>query len=137
MPKILTEVFIRNLQPAPKGQRLAIADAIVPGLKLRVTDKGAKTFVLWRRYPGGGRTSPSARALGRVGELTLAQARDKARKWLELIKQGKDPSETDRAAREAEAARRALKFSAVLGHYLTLHVKGQRKADAAAGRHHA
>ena len=51
-PRTLTEPFIKALKPAPAGQRYAIADALVPGLKVRVTDKGSKSFILWRRFGG-------------------------------------------------------------------------------------
>ena len=88
-PRTLTEPFIKALKPAPAGQRYAIADALVPGLKVRVTDKGSKSFIFWRRF--GGAPNPAARALGTVGVMTLAEARDKARAWLALIKQGEDP----------------------------------------------
>jgi hypothetical protein len=88
-PRTLTEPYIKALKPAPAGQRYAIADALVPGLKVRVTDKGSKSYILWRRF--GGAPNPAARALGTVGELSLAEARDKARSWLALIKQGEDP----------------------------------------------
>ena len=77
-PRVLTEPLIRNLKPAALNQRYTIADAVVPGLKIRVTAKGSKSFVLWRRYPGA-KSSAAARSLGKVGELTLADARTKAR----------------------------------------------------------
>ena len=102
-PRNLTEPLIRNLKPATAGQRYAVADAVVPGLKIRVTDKGAKSFVLWRRYPGA-KNSAAARSLGKVGELTLADARTKARAWLALLAQGKDPSVED--ARKRHHVRR-------------------------------
>ena len=41
-PRVLTEPYIRSLKPAPAGKRYAIADALVPGLKVRVTDKGRR-----------------------------------------------------------------------------------------------
>jgi len=88
-PRVLTDTFITGLKPAPKGQRESFADALVPGLKIRVTDRGAKSFILWRRFPPS--KNPAARSLGAVGALTLTEARDKARRWLELIAQGKDP----------------------------------------------
>ncbi|MCX7313945.1 MAG: tyrosine-type recombinase/integrase [Alphaproteobacteria bacterium] len=115
----LTEPYIRNLKPAAPGQRYAVADAVVPGLKVRVTDKGSKSFILWRRYPGA-KNSAAARSLGKVGELTLADARAKARAWLALLAQGKDPSVADVAS--------ATTFGAAVEDYLARHVKGQRKA---------
>ena len=61
-PRVLTEPFIRALKPAAPGERYSISDALVPGLKVRVTDRGAKSFVLWKRY--GGAPNPAARSLG-------------------------------------------------------------------------
>ena len=75
-PRILTEPYIRSLKPALAGKRYAIADALVPGLKVRVTDKGSKSFIVWRRY--GGAANPAARAIGTVGTMTLAEARGKS-----------------------------------------------------------
>ena len=49
--KPLTDRTIRHLQPAAKGKRRIAWDAIVPGLGIRVTEKGVKTFVLVTRYP--------------------------------------------------------------------------------------
>jgi hypothetical protein len=121
-PRNLTEPLIRNLKPATAGQRYAVADAVVPGLKIRVTDKGAKSFVLWRRYPGA-KNSAAARSLGKVGELTLADARTKARAWLALLAQGKDPSVEDVAS--------ATTFGVAMEDYLVRHVKGLRTAHAA------
>jgi hypothetical protein len=117
-PRTLTEPFSKALKPAPAGQRYAIADALVPGLKVRVTDKGAKSFILWRRY--GGAAHPAARALGTVGVMTLAEARDKARAWLALIKQGEDP--------RGDAATGDNTFGTVVEKYLKGHVAGQRQA---------
>jgi len=117
VPRILTEAFIRNLKSAPPGKRYVLADAMVPGLKLRVTQHGTKTFVLWRRlHPSD--ASASALALGQVGELTLADARAKARRWLELIKSGVDPRHEQRVDT----------FAKVMEDYLERHVKGKRKA---------
>jgi len=117
-PRTLTEPYIKALKPAPAGQRYAIADALVPGLKVRVTDKGSKSFILWRRF--GGAPNPAARALGTVGVMTLAEARDKARSWLELIKRGEDP--------RGDAATGDNTFGVVIEEYLKRHVAGQRKA---------
>ena len=121
-PRNLTEPLIRNLKPATAGQRYAVADAVVPGLKIRVTDKGAKSFVLWRRYPGA-KNSAAARSLGKVGELKLADARTKARAWLALLAQGKDPSVEDAAS--------VTTFGVAVEDYLARHVKGLRTARGA------
>jgi hypothetical protein len=80
----LTDRFINSRKPAPAGKRFDYPDAIAPGLSLRVTDRGHKSFVLVTRYPSNP-LHPTRRALGDVGAITLEQARQKARGWLELI----------------------------------------------------
>jgi integrase len=89
----------------------------VPGLKVRVTDKGSKSFILWRRY--GGAAHPAARSLGAVGTMTLAEARDKARSWLALIKQGEDP--------RGDASAGDDTFGAVVEQFFKHHVAKQRQ----------
>jgi integrase len=86
----LTDRGIAALKPA-KGAYALAWDALVPGLAVRVTNTGAKTFVLVSRFPNS--RNPTARALGKVGALTLADARDKAREWYKLIAVGIDPAD--------------------------------------------
>ena len=62
----LTDRSITALKPAPSGKRMLVWDAIVPGLAVRVTDRGAKSFVLVARF--GGSVNPTARAIGKVGD---------------------------------------------------------------------
>ena len=95
----LTDKKLAALKPARPGTRRDYLDALMPGLLVRVTDKGSKTFMLRARYPGS--PNPSRRALGKVGALSVTAARDKARKWHELLDQGTDPAwhaEQDRLA---------------------------------------
>jgi integrase len=99
MPKTLTDRSILALKPK-EGKRLLLHDHIVPGLAVRVTEAGVKTFVLIKRLPG--KSNPVPRALGRYGELTIDAAREKARKWLELISQGIDPAHHEAQERAAE-----------------------------------
>ena len=89
--KPLTDRAIKSLQPSQEGKRRIVWDAIVPGLGVRVTDRGVKSFVLVTRYPGA--TSPAPRSLGAYGSVTLEAARAKARDWLDLIANGIDPEQ--------------------------------------------
>jgi integrase len=96
---VLTDKKIVRLKPAKSGERYDLLDALMPNLAVRVTDTGSKAFVFRTRYPG--KPFPSRRVLGKVGAMTVAQARDKARKWHELLDQGTDPAwqaEQDRLA---------------------------------------
>ena len=66
--KQLTDRSIAALKPAAQGKRDLHYDALVPGLAVRCTDTGAKSFVLVGRFPGS--NNPTARALGKVGVLS-------------------------------------------------------------------
>jgi integrase len=86
----LTDRGIAALKPI-KGKPYTYAyDALVPGLAVRVTANGAKTFVLLGRFPGF--ANPTARALGKVGTITLGDVREKAREWHKLVAAGTDPA---------------------------------------------
>ena len=102
----LTDRFINSRKAAPAGRRGEYSDAIVPGLALRVTDRGHKSFVLVTRYPSSPK-NPTRRALGQVGAITLDQARQKAREWLGLIAKGIDPK-VEEARQRATIQRRQI-----------------------------
>jgi integrase len=87
----LTDRGIASLKPA-KGAAYHLSwDALVPGLAVRVTATGAKSFVVVGRFAGS--SNPTARSLGKVGAITLVDARDKAREWHKLITAGVDPAQ--------------------------------------------
>src|SRR5271154_4471051 len=126
----LTDRFINSRKNAPTGKRDSYPDAIVPGLALRITDRGHKSFVLVSRYPSNP-VHPTRRAVGDVGAITLEQARQKARAWLELIGRGIDPR-IEEARQRAEAQRRQLNtFAAVAAKFLERHASGLRKSAEA------
>jgi Arm DNA-binding domain len=91
----LTDRAIAALKPA-KGAYQLVWDAVVPGFAVRVTATGQKSFVLVTRYPGS--ANPTARALGKVGAITLEDARTKGREWLKQIDAGIDPASMALAA---------------------------------------
>jgi 8-oxo-dGTP pyrophosphatase MutT (NUDIX family) len=76
----------------------------VPGLQIRVRPTGAMSWVVLKRAPGGGKLTRVT--LGRVGEVSLAIARDKAREAIAAVRQGVDVNAEKRreraVAREAE-----------------------------------
>jgi integrase len=86
----LTDRAIAALKPAEPGKRKLVWDAVVPGFAIRVTDKGQRSFVLVARYPGS--QNPAPRTIGKVGALSLEDARAKGREWLKLITAGIDPA---------------------------------------------
>ena len=151
MPHVkLTDRFIRSLKPTP-GQRIEILDAVVTPLMLRVTETGHKSWALLARYPGY--ANPTRRSLGPVflGErppdadpgvyerhgaaLTLAEARERARRWLELVSRKIDPAlerrdrvkEAERATAAAVLAERST-FRAVAEEWIRRHGGELKKA---------
>lgn len=127
--KVLTDRYIKTRPPAPKGERVDHRDVLVPGLVLRVTDRGHKSFALRARYPLQPK-NPTRRALGDYPALPLDQARDKARAWLELIQKGVDPK-VDEERRKAAARRlQANTFAAIASDFLDQHaVKLAKSAE--------
>lgn len=123
----LTDRYIRSCKPAPSGTRVDHSDALVPGLALRVTDRGHLSFVLRARYPRKPK-NPTRRALGDYGATTLEQARAKARAWLELIERGIDPAIEEERQRAAAHRRQANTFGAVAADFLDRHGKNLAKA---------
>ena len=74
-------------------------DSDVRGLGIRVMPSGVKSFILFRRFPGS--KHPARRSLGTYGEMSLAEAREKAREWNALVKKGIDPAIEEERQRRA------------------------------------
>jgi integrase len=107
------------------GARYSVTDALVPGLVVRVGKGGKKSYALFKRKPGG--RNPVHMTLGVVGAITLADARAKARRWIEQINSGVDPrAEEERCAR-AEAAAARNSFAAVAEDFITEKLPSERK----------
>lgn len=98
MQRALTSLDVRNRPPGLHQ------DAEVAGLYLRVTDSGARGFLL--RYMLAGRRRDMW--LGSTSELTLADAREAAREQRRRIKAGIDPVEERLAERARVKHERAL-----------------------------
>jgi integrase len=125
--QLLTDRLVRGLpkKPAPKGAHYDVMDSVVPGLGVRVSDTGHCTFVLVTRFPG--RAHPTRRAIGECGAITLETARAKARQWLELIRQGKDPALEEERARAAEVRRQSNTFVSVVQDFVTTKLAREAK----------
>jgi integrase len=91
-------------------------DSIVPQFGVRTTSKGARTYILGGRFPG----SPhyTRRELAEVGAMSLADARQKAREWIQLLGQGKDPALEEARIARAEAAKLAVTFENVANEFV-------------------
>jgi integrase len=131
MAKDLTDRTIKALKPAAPGKRVERWDGVVSGLGIRVTDTGAKSFVLNARYPGSPNHRSARRALGGYGELTLEQARNKARSWLELLGRGIDPRDELEERKRAEQRKCAGTFASVAEDFVREKLSKERRGHDA------
>ncbi|HEX3430485.1 MAG TPA: integrase arm-type DNA-binding domain-containing protein [Rhizomicrobium sp.] len=127
-----TEQMVQRLNP-PKAGRAEYADAVCPGLVLRVTDRGVKTFSVIYKVPGEGGVSQHGRLLrGRQHRITLGQwpvkglsdARDEARGHMQEALAGRDPRPERRAQ---HLIRHSNTFEAVAKRYIDQHAKQELK----------
>lgn len=121
--KRLTNQFLERMPP-PKTGRLEVGEDLCPGLILRVSDHGAKSFSVIYRVLGEGGSTESGKhlagkqhriTLGRWPVVSLADARERARAILAKAGAGADPrAELASSVRE----RRANTFSAVVERHI-------------------
>ena len=84
MKRKLTTKFIEGQKPDP-SKRLDIRDDLMPGLVLRISTSGTKTFCLHKRINGKMRRL----TIGRFPVLSLAEARERVRQVLYDIETGR------------------------------------------------
>lgn len=118
MPARLTQRAIDALSALPATQYV-VWDTDVRGFGVRVSPAGAKAYVLkFRTAAGRARWA----TLGRVGVLSLDEARRNARAMLGDVAKGLDP------LRARDAARGGLTVESVAARFLSSHVEARRKA---------
>jgi integrase len=123
--RLLSDTFVKALKAAPDGKRIHVWDTNVPGFGVRVTDKGAKSYVLYARFPPA--RVPARRYLGDASKMGLAAARKKAREWIALIAENKDPGELARQAALAQLRAQRVTFEVVAEDWLREAVRGQQR----------
>jgi integrase len=96
----LTDAAVRTAK-AKAGERLELWDAQKPGLCLRVTDQGRKTWVLRYRTVDGRQPRMT---LGTYPALKIADARELADDALRSVRRGGDPAGEKRKAKVAAKA---------------------------------
>ena len=101
----LAKLTARSVEAAKPGTE--IRDSEVRGLRLRVSPKGLRTFVLVTRYPG--QEHASRRALTAT---TLAEAREEASTWKGLVRRGVDPQQEQKRQRHENLLKRENTFAA-------------------------
>lgn len=120
MPK-LTKRFVDSLSPQEADQ--VIFDDLVPGFGVRVMPSGIRSYLV--QYRNAQRRSRRL-TIGKHGTLTVDQARDRARKILEAVRDGRDPVAEKRAFLEAPTV------NELLDRYLAEHVNKRNRASTAA-----
>jgi integrase len=108
-PVNLTDLKIRSLKPDPAGGEYVQGDTQVPGFGVRVRANGTAAYVVMKRLPG--ESAPLRVTIGRVGEITLADARERARDAIAAVRKGVHVNDAKRREtadrkRQRERARR-------------------------------
>ena len=106
-----TKRAIEAIEPPVNG-RDTYRDNETTGLQLRVTPRGVKTFILYRKLDG----VPKRVTLGRFPELTVEKARKEAQRKISDMLEGKDPNKLKRARRD-----RGITLAQCLDDYLIVH----------------
>jgi integrase len=119
----LTDLFVERAKPPARG-RVEYFDAAFPGLALRITDNGGKSWCAFYRFKGRLRRF----TIGRYPAIKPAQARREAAAALERVREGADPAEEKRARREMRTPE-ADTFGAVAQDYLERHLREHRRAS--------
>ncbi|AWL94115.1 site-specific integrase [Bradyrhizobium ottawaense] len=129
MRRNFSDRFIRGLRPAPAGKRVEYWDMRVPNFGVRITERGHKTYVLYLRWPGS--RAPSRREIGDASRISLAKAREIARRWLEQVELGIDPREQQRAEEIKRQRERQTTFEVVAEAWIA-NIASQRKGTEVA-----
>jgi integrase len=114
--KLLTQLAIEKAKPRPERYDLPDGPGGVPGLALRVTPDGVRTFALRYRLAGQQRRL----TIGRYPAMGLGEARTAARAGLEMAMRGEDPAATKA---EAKREREANTVAAVVALYVDRNLK--------------
>src|SRR4051812_13874529 len=95
MKSRLTEIGVKRLAPN-RNKRLEIHDELAPGLMLRVTENGRKSWSVLYRVAGqgaaGNRGALRRMTLGGYPLVDLRTAREQARAIAEAADHGRDPA---------------------------------------------
>ena len=130
MPKF-TDKFLSTLAVEPGKKDKMLFDTACPGLGVRVTAKGSKTFLAQWTDPATKRKVREA--LGQWGSITIEQARDATRARLGDVAKGINPKATRlkiKAEDARERAEAALTFDALVSDWAKLHLASKRPGYA-------
>ena len=114
--KHLTDPGIGKMNKAKKGKRTERFDAGAPGLVLRITDKGVKSWSVYYRLGG----KHQRLTIGAWPGIGVAEARDQAREIKSQAKAGVDPKEAGKAQKAATEDEAADTFGAIAEEYIKI-----------------
>lgn len=113
----LTDLFVERIKPPTQG-RTEYFDATFPGLALRTTKEGRKSWSVFYRFHGRLRRF----TIGSYPAIKPAAARKAAQAALERVQLGVDPA-AEKRARRHQRSPEAETFGAVARDYLERHHK--------------
>lgn len=139
MKKRLSPRVIKALKPGKDGVRHGdiVMDDITPNFGVRVlgtAERPQHTFCVVARFPGS--SSSSRAAIGTflfdkddeaVGAESLKAARAKARHWVRLIEEHRDPRAEEARQREAQLRKHATTFGAVAEDFIKEKLPSERR----------
>ena len=84
---VLTDAKVRALRPDPTGEFVQ-GDILVPGFGVRVRPSGRPVYIITKRLPGDAK--PTRVTIGPITDMSLADAREKARTASAAVRRGVD-----------------------------------------------
>ena len=134
--KYLTDLTVGKIRKPPKGKRKEVFDSDAPGLVLRITDKGARSWSVYFRLTDATRKQKNLRVtLGRYPSIGIAEARKQAREIRDQAATGIDPRKARAGAQaEAQATAERLLFYNVAEGYIA--VRCQREDNGTPKKGH-
>ncbi len=124
---VLTDRAVKALRPSPAGKRMVTWDAVQPHLGVRVTETGAKSFVVVKRITGV--RAPIVHVLGAYPAVALADARKQARTVLSQIAEGVHPKKQEEVKQEEQRKLNQNSFAEVAKLFIKKHASKNRSGD--------
>ncbi len=134
--KYLTDPTIGRIRRPPRGKRKEVFDSDAPGLALRITDKGTRSWSVYFRLTDATRKQKNLRVtLGRYPSIGIAEARRQAREIRDQAASGIDPRKARAGAQaKAQATAERLLFRNVAEGYIA--VRCQREDNGTPKKGH-
>ena len=125
--RTFTETFVKTVrspEASPDGnvRQVDYWDALVPSFGLRVSSTGQRSWIVSVRILRDGKRVGTRVALGRWPEMSLAEARERAKTAKALAVQDTDPRDAARAERQARVDESKNTFGALADEFIAKYV---------------